>query len=211
MPVAKIGVLEDDSLMRLALSESLRSAGHEIIFDSGEASRFVELARGRHIEVAVLDIHLGDSITGLDVGFKLRTIYPELALVFITSFSDPRLIPGGLKEIPERAIYLEKSKIESIQTLNRAIEQAQGGELGADPSAMSLASLTDSQVEVLRLIAQGLSNSQIAQSTKTSIKNVEGIISRIIRSLGLQEVGNQNQRVHMARVYFRSRGVKLDD
>lgn len=209
--MAKIGVLEDDSLMRLALSESLRSVGHTVVFDSGEASKFIELARGRHIEVAILDIHLGDALTGMDVGFKLRTIYPDLALVFITSFSDPRLIPGGLKEIPERSVYLEKARIDSIKTLNDAIEQAMGGKGLADKTSLALASLTNSQVEVLRLIAQGLSNSEISKITNTSIKNVEGMISRIIKSLGLQDSGNQNQRVHMARVYFRSRGVKLDD
>lgn len=209
--MAKIGVLEDDSLMRLALSESLRSVGHTVVFDSGKASKFIELARGRHIEVAILDIHLGDALTGVDVGFKLRTIYPDLALVFITSFSDPRLIPGGLKEIPERSVYLEKARIDSIKTLNDAIEQAMGGKGLADKTSLALASLTNSQVEVLRLIAQGLSNSEISKITNTSIKNVEGMISRIIKSLGLQDSGNQNQRVHMARVYFRSRGVKLDD
>lgn len=211
LSVAKIGVLEDDSLMRLALSESLRAAGHEVVFDAGDASSFVNLARGRHIEVALLDVHLGESVTGLDVAFKLRTIYPDLALIFITSFSDPRLIPGGHKQLPERSIYLEKARIDSIRSLQNSIDEALVGARATTNSGQALSNLTDSQIEVLRLVAQGLSNAQIAEATKTTVKNVEGIISRIIKSLGLQESANQNQRVHMARVYFRSRGVRLDD
>lgn len=209
--MAKIGVLEDDSLMRLALSESLKAAGHEVVFDAGDASSFVTMARARHIEVALLDVHLGESVTGLDVAYKLRTIYPDLALVFITSFSDPRLIPGGMKQLPDKSIYLEKAKIDSIQSLQDAIQKALDGSRATTKSDQALSSLTDGQIEVLRLVAQGLSNTQIADSTKTSVKNIEGMISRIIKSLGLQESTNQNHRVHMARVYFRSRGVKLDD
>ena len=113
--MAKIGVLEDDSLMRLALRESLRSLGHEVVFDSGSASDFVSHARSRHIEVALLDVHLGSGITGIDVGYTLRGIYPDMGLVFLTSFADPRLISSSNITLPQGSIYVEKSKIESIE------------------------------------------------------------------------------------------------
>ncbi|HEY7854766.1 MAG TPA: response regulator transcription factor [Aquiluna sp.] len=210
--MAKIGVLEDDSLMRLALKESLRALGHEVVFDSGSASEFVSQARSRHIELALLDVHLGSGITGIDVGFTLRGIYPNMGLVFLTSFADPRLISSANMSLPQGSIYIEKSKIESIGSIDSAIASAlKGGGQGTYGSSSDIGLLTNKQVEVLRLVASGLSNSQIAQEQSSTVKNIEAVISRIIKTLGLRDIETQNQRVHMARAYFRYRGVKLDD
>ena len=210
--MAKIGVLEDDSLMRLALRESLRSLGHEVVFDSGSASDFVSHARSRHIEVALLDVHLGSGITGIDVGYTLRGIYPDMGLVFLTSFADPRLISSSNVTLPQGSIYVEKSKIESIESISGAIASSlKGGGKSNINSSSELGLLTNKQVEVLRLVASGLSNSQIAQELSSTVKNIEAVISRIIKTLGLRDIETQNQRVHMARAYFRYRGVRLDD
>ena len=210
--MAKIGVLEDDSLMRLALRESLRSLGHEVVFDSGSASDFVSHARSRHIEVALLDVHLGSGITGIDVGYTLRGIYPDMGLVFLTSFTDPRLISSSNITLPQGSIYVEKSKIESIESISGAITSSlKGGAKSNINSSSELGLLTNKQVEVLRLVASGLSNSQIAQELSSTVKNIEAVISRIIKTLGLRDIETQNQRVHMARAYFRYRGVRLDD
>lgn len=210
--MAKVGVLEDDSLMRLALKESLRAIGHEIVFDAGTAGEFVSQARIKHIEVALLDVHLGGSMTGIDVGSTLRGIYPNMGLVFITSFADPRLISSSNVSLPTGSIYIEKAKIESIESINRAIvDSLKGGGKTRFGSNSDLGMLTNKQIEVLRLVASGLSNSQIAEKQSSTIKNIEAVISRIIKTLGLRDIETQNQRVHMARAYFRYRGVRLDE
>lgn len=210
--MAKVGVLEDDSLMRLALKESLRAIGHEIVFDAGTAGEFVSQARIKHIEVALLDVHLGGNITGIDVGFSLRGIYPNMGLVFITSFADPRLISSSNVSLPAGSIYIEKAKIESIESINRAIvDSLKAGSKTRLGSSSDLGMLTNKQIEVLRLVASGLSNSQIAAKLSSSVKSIEAVISRIIKTLGLRDIETQNQRVHMARAYFRFRGVKMDE
>lgn len=210
--MAKVGVLEDDSLMRLALKESLRAIGHEIVFDAASAGDFVSKARLQHIEVALLDVHLGGTLTGIDVGFTLRGIYPNMGLVFITSFADPRLISSAKLSLPAGSIYIEKAKIESIESINDAVRNSMEGggktSLGLDSD---LGMLTNKQIEVLRLVASGLSNSQIAIEQSSTVKNIEAVISRVIKTMGLRDIETQNQRVHMARAYFRYRGVKLDD
>lgn len=210
--MAKVGILEDDSLMRLALKESLRAIGHEIVFDYGTAGEFVRQARLKHIEVALLDVHLGGSITGIDVGFTLRGIYPKMGLVLVTSFADPRLISSSSLSLPTGSIYIEKARIESIESINSAIvDSLKGGGKTRIGSNSDLGMLTNKQIEVLRLVASGLSNSQIASQQSSSVKNIEAVISRIIKTLGLRDIETQNQRVHMARAYFRFRGVRLDE
>lgn len=210
--MAKVGVLEDDSLMRLALKESLKAMGHETVFDAGTAGEFVGKARLQHIEVALLDVHLGSGLTGIDVGFTLRGIYPNMGLVFITSFADPRLISSSNLDLPQGCIYIEKAKIESIESINGAINDSlKGGGKARFGSNSDLGMLTNKQIEVLRLVASGLSNSQIAIEQSSTVKNIEAVISRVIKTMGLRDIETQNQRVHMARAYFRYRGVKLDD
>jgi two-component system, NarL family, nitrate/nitrite response regulator NarL len=210
--VAKVGILEDDSLMRISLRESLSALGYQIAFDSGSPGEFLKKARNAHIDVALLDVHLGRGITGVDVGYSLRAVYPTMGLVFITSFTDPRMILSGDKALPENSVYLEKAKIKSMKNIALALDQSMSG---AGKSSMGSSSeprlLTDKQIKVLRLVAQGQSNSQIAIETRSSVKNVEAIISRIIKLLELRGIETQNQRVHMARAYFRFRGVNLED
>lgn len=210
--MVKIGILEDDSLMRLALSEALKAMNYEVVFTSGNPADFIDFCRQRHVEVVILDVHLGGGITGIDVGHNLRSIYPKIGIVLLTSFVDPRLASSSKFELPAGSIYVEKSKIDSIETIGRAITAAiSGASKDSYGSSPELGLMTNTQIEVLKLVADGLSNQQIAERQGTSVKNVEGLISRIIRGLNLKDIETQNQRVHMARAYFRYRGVRLDD
>jgi DNA-binding NarL/FixJ family response regulator len=59
-------------------------------------------------------------------------------------------------------------------------------------------------------VAQGLSNAEIAKRRFIKEKSVELTISRMAKSLGIESNISANQRVHIARVYFRAIGVKVD-
>jgi DNA-binding NarL/FixJ family response regulator len=69
-----------------------------------------------------------------------------------------------------------------------------------------LGKLTATQVETLRYLAEGLSNAEIAKKRFVTERSIEVAISRIAKSLGLAPDATRNQRVHMAKVYFRSSG-----
>ena len=71
--------------------------------------------------------------------------------------------------------------------------------------------LSDGQVETLRLIAEGYSNSEIAKMRFVSEKTVESTITKIVRELGLQTISGRNPRMQMARAYFRARGVSVSE
>ena len=66
--------------------------------------------------------------------------------------------------------------------------------------------LTQVQIETLRMVAQGLSNVEIAHQRFVSEKAVEQTISKIAKALGIPVATNQNQRVHSARIFFRLAG-----
>ena len=70
-----------------------------------------------------------------------------------------------------------------------------------------LAQLSDAQVDILRLIATGYSNAEIARRLVVNERTVEKTIARLIKQLHVQADKDQNQRVVLTQIYFRLIGV----
>jgi DNA-binding NarL/FixJ family response regulator len=203
----KVAVVEDDAMMRLAIVTAVRLAGLEVSFEAASGSEAVVKAKTFPADAAILDLHLGDGPTGLDVAVVMRRLNAKLGLVFLTSFEDPRLLSSSLPEIPEGSQYVTKGSLNDVNSLLEALSKSLLHEPAANTG--SLGRLTDNQVETLKLVAQGLSNAEIAKQRFVTEKSVEVAISRIAKLLGLTADSTQNQRVHIAQVYFRSTGKPL--
>jgi DNA-binding NarL/FixJ family response regulator len=204
--VIQVAVVEDDAMMRLAITSAVRLADMEVSFSASAAAEAIVLAKRLKPGVAILDLHLGDGPTGVDLAVALRRELPNIGLVFLTSFEDPRLLNAHLPAMPAGSQYLAKSSLKGVADLVTAIHLAlEPG--GTTDISSPTAKLTGNQIELLRLIAAGLSNAEIAKRKFMTEKSVEVAISRIAKALGLGFDHTQNQRVHIARVYFRSMGI----
>ena len=201
-------MVEDDALTRLAIVAALSSRGLQVVTEADSGAQALAKVAEHAVDVAVLDLHLGSGPSGLDVAHALRRKNPGIGLVFLTSFDDPRLLDPSIQHLPGGSQYLTKSSIRDIETLLRAVDLAtQGIGKTAKPGVLGgLSVLTNTQVETLRLLADGLSNSEIAKKRFVTERSVEVAISRIAKALGLSPDATRNQRVHMAKVYFRSVG-----
>lgn len=208
-----LGILEDDGLLRTALKEALRGQNYGVVASEGDVESFLRKAGTKHLDAVVLDLHLGSGATGADVALKLTEIYPSLGIVILSSFEDPRLLGVELDDLPKGVIYVQKDSVRDIRVLSKAIEDSiRKAESKANVSKKTdIHKLTKSQLEIVRLVSRGLSNSEIARIRNISEKTVEATLTRIIRNLGIQSGASQNQRVHLARAYFRSRGVQIED
>lgn len=208
-----IGILEDDRLLRSVLGDVLTTRGQEVSISAGTVQEFLERASKRHMDCAVLDLHLGAGASGVDVANKLRSIYPKLGIVILSSFHDPRLAGVTFDSFPEGTIYIEKSSVQKIEVLEKAIEDAirrvERSENNSLPG--TLAALSENQIEVLRLVAQGFSNSEIARKKNSSEKTIESSLTKIAKLLEIPSDSVHNKRVQMARIYFRARGVEVED
>jgi len=224
-------IVEDDPFTRTMLVATLRSQGVEVAIETGSPAAALELASLRRPRVALLDLHLGDGPTGIELAHALRSIDPRVAIVILTSFDDPRLLSTRLPEPPAGSQYLTKGEVESVEVLIRALKDAVDAAPGAGrasgrapdrgPVAMAarrpdagdsrVVDLTDSQLETLQLLAQGHSNATIAARRCVTERSVETTIGRIARALGLAPDATRNQRVHMARVYLRAAGLSQHD
>jgi two-component system nitrate/nitrite response regulator NarL len=206
----RVALVEDDAFTRLTLASSLRAQGLQVVIDTGSPSEALKEFSDARPHVALLDLHLGKGPTGIDLANAFRSQTPQIGIVFLTSFEEPRLLNPNLPPLPFRSVYLNKSKINDIWTILEALKAAvsKDEKLPSTPRGLEspIASLTDVQLETLRLMAQGLSNAEIAKRRTVTEKSVELAISRLAKTLGVEKDSTINQRVHMANVYFRALG-----
>ena len=204
----RLGIVEDNSLLRLSLGAALVQENIEIVFSVSTALAAMELIETAKIDVLIADLHLGETINGIDVSIFWQRSHPDLGVVYLTSYEDPRLISGGKSPVlAENSVYVTKSSISKIDQLMQAINLSLEKK-SAPQSARTgpLAKLTDVQMETLSLLALGHSNKEIARIRGINEESVAISLNRISKALGLPARMDRNQRVHLARVVLRGQG-----
>ena len=160
--------------------------------------------------VALIDLDLGPGPTGLDLAHSLRNILPAIGLCILTNYRDPRLVGIGLPSLPPGALYLCKSDVvdvgkivEAVSAVERSpLERRGTWQMISGPSV----ALTDMQVEVLLLVGDGVTTSEIAARRGVSTSAVEQTIARICERLDIQRGPSRNQRVQLVQALNRLRG-----
>ena len=204
-------VVEDDNFTRLSLVAALEQRGITVALQTASGAEAVTVSKSTPISVALLDLHLGSGPTGIDVAHALRRHDPKIGIVFLTSFSDPRLMNPSLPRMPAGSQYLTKQSVTDIDMLFQAITDSLSTKREASTEHNpAFGNLSDIQIETLRLVAKGLSNAEIAKRRFVKPKSVELTINRVAKALGIPADSTQNQRVHIAKVYFRATGIDHD-
>lgn len=149
------------------------------------------------------------SNTGLNV---VALVTDAKGAVMLTGCTHPALLRNNSHDLPSGREYLIKNQISEIQLVTEAITKSftnvnSGNAISAVAKLPNpIYGLTGVQIETLRMVAQGFTNSQIAEQSYESEKSVEATISKTAKALDFPSATNQNQRVHVAQVYFRLSG-----
>ena len=194
-------VVEDDSFVRATVTTALRFHGFDVVDSVGTSVEAMDAFRELLPDVALLDLDLGGGPTGADLAVGMRRLKPDLGIVFLTSFEDPRLLDSRLTNMPERCGYVVKQSLQDTEFLAAAIRGSD------DPGEIPRVNLTESQAETLRLVAAGLSNAEIARIRVVEVSSVEKAIRRAADVLGIHSDEAVNQRVALARAYYRMAGL----
>lgn len=209
----RVMVVDDDDFTRSMVVSSLQMQDYDVINESSSASSAIKSAIKLKPDVAILDLDLGSGPNGVDLALALRREIPRIAIVMLTTFEDPRFLSPNIPMLPEGSLYLVKREVSKIEKLGIAIEQAitnsktlnKNDKLVKTPRT----SLTDNQVEIMRLVAMGLSNAQIAKKRGINEKSVEQTISRITKELNLNSSAERNSRVQLSLYYQQLVGGKI--
>ena len=193
-------VVEDDAFARSLIAAVVKGLGFETVHDASSVAEAMRIAHEVNPEVAVIDLDLGDGPTGVDLAHGLRRLNSEIAIVMLTSYSDPRQI-GQQRALPAGVPYVVKSAASTAEEISAAIDQAREQIPKTHPMEPS-GILSAGQWETLRLIAAGYSNPEIARRRRMTDDAVNKSITRLVRQLGLSPTPSENVRVMLAREYF---------
>lgn len=198
-------VIDDDGFVRFLLVRSLQDFGFTSVDDAASAAEAMRLAKARKPTLAILDLDLGAGPNGIDVAYGLRKAYPDIAIVILSSYKDPRLL-GANRELPDGSVYLSKRDVGDVNVLQQAITEVlkapRGRRHGAPEATVAGRRLSDNQVEIMRLVAEGFSNAEIARRRQLSEPAVEKAIARLIKQLELTPGRTDNARVLITQEYY---------
>ena len=208
-------VVENESLLRDLIARSLEAVGFDVT-TAANASDAKRACKAVDPDACIVDIELGSGPDGFDFAEYLSREAPDVGVVFLTNLPDPRFAQKDFKAVKQSQAYLRKSQLvdskELVDAVNAVLKEEGISNFRHDQEASRpLAELSKRQLTVLQLMSEGLSNAQIAEARGTTVRAVEGMISRIFQALGIDAQGAGNARIAASKAYLSAVGAVASD
>lgn len=201
--MTRVLVVEDDGFMRMLLCSQLREIGHDVVADVATAADGIAVLKICQPELAILDLDLGHGPTGVDLAYAIRKAMPRVGILMLSTYVDIRLI-GDFRPLPAGAVFMVKRSLTDTAALDSAMTMAVLREpvRPVDPGALGMPRLRDGQLEIMRLIAYGYTNAEIARKRSLEEASVAKASARLLQQLGLTVTPERNVRVLITQAYF---------
>jgi DNA-binding NarL/FixJ family response regulator len=199
----RVLLVEDEDFTRTVVSEMLSASGINV-HPVASVAEAIESMDQFDPHVVLTDLDLGHGPDGADLLTKVLEERPWTGMVIMTAHASPELAINDASRIPEHAGYIVKSELHSIQNLITAIEESiilPGNFNGTDSSNEEKITITSSQAEILRMIADGLSNASIAETRGITLRAAEALVQRTFAALGVNGDPSINPRVVAVRMW----------
>src|SRR4051795_9777372 len=196
-PTIRVYLLDDHEVVRQGLRALLESAGDiEVVGESGSAVEAIHRIPALRPDVAVLDARLPDG-SGIDVCRAVRSVDPTIQALILTSYEDDEalfaaIMAGAagyvLKQIRGTALVDGIRRVAAGQSLldpavtARVLDRIRRGPEQPD----ELRDLTEQERRILLLVAEGLTNREIAQRMFLSEKTIKNYVSSLLAKLGME-------------------------
>jgi serine/threonine-protein kinase len=210
-------IADDTALLRQGLARLLTDAGIDVCGEAADASGLLELVDAQHPDVAIVDIRMPPTHTdeGLAAAAAILDRHPGVAVLVLSQYVEAayalRLVEGEAAGCG----YLLKDRVMDAAELVSALERVAAGGVVVDSELVDellarrrdpdpLEELTEREAEVLRLMAEGLTDRGIAERLWVTPKTVETHVRHILRKLGIPSDATRNRRVHAVLTYLRA-------
>jgi DNA-binding NarL/FixJ family response regulator len=221
----RVALAEDSLIVREGLQQLLSTEPEIVLVAACEdLDSLLQAVEREEPDVVLTDIRMPPSETdeGIRAATILRDSHPQIGVVVLSQYGHPSYALALLEDGSDRRAYLLKQRVHEREELVRAIRTVADGGSVIDPkiveelvSAKSraesspLAQLTPREREVLREIAQGSSNTAIAEKLVLTKRAVEKHINSIFLKLNLSEAEDVSKRVKAALVFLTAENPSL--
>ena len=216
----RVLVIVDDAFVMSTLVATLRLHDIDVIGEAKSESMGLNLLRRLQPDVILLDMNIA-GISSVKIAVNMRKENHDIGIVILNNCPDLRFIGESNEDVPAGTKILIKKSIVDFTVLCTAINESKAAAIEKHKVAWIngnasfqekgvlalMAHLTDTQAEVLRLVADGMTNAQIGRTRYVSEKSVEQVISRVAQELHVQPDANMNMRVQLVGEYYRWLGA----
>ena len=198
MTALRVLLVDDHEIVRLGLRTLLEGhASIQVVGEAGTAAEAVAAVERLHPDVVVMDIRLPGR-SGIDACREIKAYWPEVEVLMLTSYAEDELLMEAIQAGAAGYVLKQVGTDELVRAIEavgrgqalldpavtrRVLERVRQAERQADEAAF--ADLSERELEVLALVAEGRSNPEIAEALYLSEKTVRNYVSTILSKLGL--------------------------
>jgi DNA-binding NarL/FixJ family response regulator len=186
----------------------------------GDADALLALVEQEPADVAIIDIRMPPthSTEGLIAAQRIRAEHPEIGVLVLSQYVEPRRAINLLQESPGRVGYLLKDRVADIGEFVDTVRRIAHGGSAIDPDVVAkllrrgkggLGDLTEREREIIALMAEGRTNQAICDRLFLSPKTVETHVGSIFSKFGLVPTADDHRRVLAVLTYLREARVSL--
>jgi DNA-binding NarL/FixJ family response regulator len=213
----RVVIADDSVLLREGIARLLETSGFEVVGKAGDGEDLLRKVGAHRPDVAVVDVRMPPTHTdeGLRAAHRIRAEHPGTAVLVLSAYVDEANALELLAESTQSTGYLLKDRVADVKTFTDAVQRVADGGSALDPEVVALllgrrrredplAELTPREREVLALMAEGRTNSAMADALVVTERAVEKHVTGIFSKLGLPPAVEDHRRVLAVLAFLRS-------
>ncbi|MFB6721808.1 response regulator [Kribbella sp. NPDC056345] len=204
----RVVIAEDSVLLREGIVRLLEEQECTVVAAVGDGDELLKAVAQHRPDVCVVDVRMPPTFTdeGLRAALVLREQYPDTGVLVLSQYVEERYASELIGSNPGGVGYLLKDRVADVDQFLDGLRRVADGGAALDPEVISqllvrsskadpLAALSPREQEVLRAMAEGKSNTGIAQALVVGEGAVEKHISSIFQKLKLSSTEGEHRRV----------------